>query len=127
MDKTKVARFKQKLISMREKILENVTNLEHNALNQSLKDQAGNLSGYSIHLADVASDSFDRDLNLTLASKEQNILNDINASLKKIESGEYGNCELCTKEISEDRLKAIPYARLCMDCKQLNEKRRLAE
>ena len=125
MEKQKLDYFRDKLISLRGKILDDVTGLENDALNQTPKDQSGDLSGYSIHLADVASDSYERELSLTLASKEQMLLNDIDDALSKIESGTYGRCEICPNPIGEDRLEAIPYARLCLKCKQRLEKRKL--
>lgn len=43
-------------------------------------------------------------------------LQDINIAINKIKKGYYGKCENCGKEIGEDRLKAYPAAKLCMDC-----------
>jgi len=43
-------------------------------------------------------------------------LRDVNLALEKIEKGTYGMCENCNKEISEDRLQALPEARICFDC-----------
>jgi DnaK suppressor protein len=122
MDTQKLNKIKQKLLSLQEQILSEVNAMQKGALSQSLKEKSGDLSGYAIHLADSASDSYDRDLTLTLASREQNVLNDINAALEKIESGEYGCCEQCAHLIDEARLDAVPYARLCLQCKEHQEK-----
>jgi RNA polymerase-binding protein DksA len=121
MEQAKIDHFKNILMALREKISGDVTNLEQNSLAQTLKDQTGQLSGYSIHLADVASDSYDRDFNINLASLEQNILKDIDNALEKLSSGQYGACETCSAPISESRLEAVPYARLCLDCKREQE------
>lgn len=43
-------------------------------------------------------------------------LKDVNIALDKIEKGKYGVCENCGKKIEEKRLKAVPEARLCIDC-----------
>jgi DnaK suppressor protein len=54
-----------------------------------------------------------------LVSIEQRLelkLRDIDLALEKIEKGTYGKCENCDKEISEDRLRALPEARVCFDC-----------
>ncbi|MCC6449819.1 MAG: TraR/DksA C4-type zinc finger protein [Candidatus Aureabacteria bacterium] len=48
----------------------------------------------------------------------------MNAALSKIRNGEYGTCELCTRTIDETRLAAMPYARLCLACKERQEKPR---
>lgn len=122
MDEQKLTEIKQKLMALREKSLSEVSNLERDTLSRSLKDQSGDLSGYSLHIADAASDSYDREFKLSLASMEQNTLNDINAALDKLESGEYGICEGCDHPIDEARLEAVPYARLCLRCKERQEK-----
>jgi RNA polymerase-binding protein DksA len=122
MDTQKLNEMKQKLLALQEQILSEVNAMQKGTLGQSLKEQSGDLSGYAIHLADTASDSYDRDVTLTLASRERNVLNDIDAALAKIESGEYGCCEHCAHSIDEARLDAVPYARLCLKCKELQEK-----
>lgn len=114
--------LRQKLLALREKVMGEMSNLEQGALNQSPKEQSGDLSGYSIHIADAASDSYDREFNLGLASHEQQMLNDIDAALAKIEGGEYGICEQCEEPIGVARLSAVPYAKLCLRCKEQQEK-----
>lgn len=47
-------------------------------------------------------------------------LKDVNSALEKIKNGDYGTCEKCGKEIEEERLKAVPEAKLCMKCKKPN-------
>lgn len=57
----------------------------------------------------------------TLLPIEHNLeirLQDIDNALKKIEKGEYGKCEKCGKEISEERLEVYPEAKLCTDCQK---------
>ena len=101
-----------------------IRSLKKSSLIQSPKEKSGDLSGYSIHLADAASDSYEREFNLSLASRGQEFLNDLDEALVKIESGNYGRCELCNYKISEERLKAVPYAKLCLKCQQRQEKKR---
>jgi RNA polymerase-binding protein DksA len=71
----------------------------------------------------VATDNFDREFSLDIASTEQRILYDIDAALRKIDLGKYGLCEVCEHKITLQRLKAVPYARLCIKCQQEEEKR----
>lgn len=108
-------------MALREEMTGQVTNLERGSLNQSPKEQSGDLSGYSIHLADAASDSYDREFNISMASREQEILNDIHAALAKFGTDEFGVCEICSHPIDETRLAAVPYARLCLSCKERQE------
>lgn len=124
IDPRHLSELKRRLIALQERIGGELGYLEGNVLNQSPREQSGDLSGYAIHIADAASDSYERDFNLALASKEQNILNDISAALTKMESGEYGACENCGEPIGEDRLNAVPYARFCLPCQERQEKSR---
>jgi DnaK suppressor protein len=70
---------------------------------------------------DVASFAAEGDLALSLATMESATLNEIDRALKRIDSGEYGRCKACAKPINPERLKALPYATLCIECKQLEE------
>jgi RNA polymerase-binding transcription factor DksA len=54
--------------------------------------------------------------NLSLEANLELQLRDVNVALEKIEKGEYGKCESCGKEIGENRLAALPHARICLDC-----------
>jgi len=66
---------------------------------------------FSTHLGDAATDTFDRDLTLSLASFEQEKLYEIEAALKRIDDGSYGICELTGQPIPQRRLEAVPWAR----------------
>lgn len=83
---------------------------------QRLRDEAcEETPNYSMHMADAATDSFDRDLVLGLASNEQEGLYEIDAALKRIEDGTYGVCELTGKAIPWERLEAIPWTRFSIE------------
>ena len=66
---------------------------------------------FSTHLGDAASDTFDRDLTLSLVSFEQEKLYEIEAALKRIDDGSYGICELTGRLIPKTRLDAVPWTR----------------
>ncbi len=123
MDKEELQKFKAMLVTERNKLVEGLDHIERDNLNRSQRDASGDLSGYSFHMADQATDNFDREFSLDLASAEQNILNRIDEALHKIDEGTYGVCENCEKPISQKRLKAVPYAKLCIKCKEDEEKK----
>jgi DnaK suppressor protein len=50
------------------------------------------------------------------------MLGDIDAALKRIEEGTYGVCVTCGAQISPERLEAMPWATLCIDCKRKEER-----
>ncbi len=122
MEKEELLKLKTQLQAERIKIAEGLNHIERDNLNKSQRDASGDLSGYSFHMADMATDNFDREFSLDLASAEQTILNRIDEALRKIDDGSFGVCESCEKPISFKRLKAVPYAKLCIKCKEDEEK-----
>ncbi len=121
MTKKDIEKYKQLLIKAREEIISSVDNITGETRRQSQKDASGDLSGYTLHMADVASDNYDREFSLNLASGERETLIKIDEALKRIEEKGYGKCLSCGKNISKKRLNAIPYAPLCMPCKKKEE------
>ena len=73
--------------------------------------------------ADVASDDIDRKLIEALGSQELKRLRLIDSALTRIQQGKYGLCMKCSKKIPCERLEAIPYALMCIECKTADEKR----
>ena len=124
MDKKDLERYKKILQEMRKKTAGDLEHLEGDTLNKSQRDAAGDLSGYSFHMADMATDNFDREFTLGLASNEQQFLNLIEAALRKIDEGTFGVCETCNKSIAQKRLMAVPYSPLCIKCQELEEKKK---
>jgi RNA polymerase-binding transcription factor DksA len=73
---------------------------------------------YSLHMADAATDTIDRDVFLGLVSFEQEMLYEIDAALRRIEEGTYGLCELTGRPIPAARLEAIPWTRFALDAQK---------
>jgi DnaK suppressor protein len=71
---------------------------------------------------DRANFDSDRDLALSLSDSERETLLQIEEALRRIDRGEFGSCTSCAKPIGEQRLHAIPWARYCIDCQELEEK-----
>jgi len=122
VDKKDAGEFKKRLVDLRTKISDEIRQIGGGTLKQSQRDASGDLSAYTFHMADVASDSFERERSWDRASVEQKVLFSIDDALKKIDDGIYGQCEGCEKKINKERLKAIPYAKFCRSCKEGFEK-----
>jgi len=103
--------------------MDDIKHISDDTLKKSQKDAAGDISGYTYHMADVATDTYDREFSLGLASSERELLYELEDALKKIEEGSFGICEQCKSLITKTRLKAIPQARLCVKCQEKKEKR----
>ncbi len=71
------------------------------------------VSSFGQHMADAATDSYDRDWALAMASSAQGVLYEIDQALKRIRDGSYGVCEVTGRPIEAGRLKAIPWTRYC--------------
>ena len=91
------------LVEMRERMLERRGVL--------VRDASEEQPAFSLHMADAATDAYDRDFALGMASSEQNALYEIDQALNRIGDGTYGVCELTGKPIEAERLKAIPWTR----------------
>jgi len=115
-------KLRDALIAQKERIMGNFMNLRKTHLRSSQRESTGDLSGYSLHMADIGTDTFDREFALTVASSEQDVLYRIDQALRRMEEKQYGLCESCGRAIKLARLKAMPWARLCLPCKQKEEK-----
>ncbi len=124
LPKKDLDKYKKLLEEVRKKIAGDLQHLEGDSLNTNQRDSSGDLSGYSFHMADMASDNFEREFTLGLASNEQQHLNMIEEALRRIDEGTYGICETCTKPIPQKRLVAVPHAKLCIKCQELEEKKK---
>jgi len=74
-------------------------------------------------LADIASDDIDRKMIEAIGVQELKRLKLIDSALTRIKQGKYGHCIKCGKRIPQDRLIAIPYALMCIECKSEEERR----
>ncbi len=114
--------FKKLISKKKEEIIEEIKHISEDTLKKSQKDASGDISGYTYHMADVATDTYDREFSLGIASNESQLIYELDDALKKIEEGKYGICEECKGLIPKTRLKALPYARLCLKCQQAKER-----
>jgi len=121
MQQRMLERVKKKLIKEREKLLADVNHIRKEELDKSPRNAAGELSGYADHMADGGTDTIERQVSLGLMSNEEAILFKIDRALKKTENKTYGVCDLCKEKISQERLKAVPYATYCIKCRSQEE------
>jgi RNA polymerase-binding transcription factor DksA len=74
------------------------------------------------HLADHASEMFDREVDESLEENAELIVREIDDALARIDAGTYGTCVRCGQPIPDERLEAVPYAVLCVSCKRDEER-----
>jgi len=122
-NKKELAEFKKLILKQKEGVLEEIKHISEDTLKKSQKEASGDISGYTYHMADMATDTYDREFSLGLASNERKLLYELDDALKKTEEGSFGICEECKSLIAKNRLKAVPYARLCVKCQEKKEKK----
>ena len=120
LSKREIKQFKQALLRERAKFAGEIRTLAREA-SKNPRDASGDLSSYTIHMADMSADTYERELVTTLASSEQAVLYQIEDALKRIDEGAYGVCQQCQKPITLSRLRAVPYTSLCISCQRTKE------
>ena len=117
MDSKKLAIYKKSLLKLMEQTQGDIKQMS-SANSVSDKDASAEISGHGLHLADVATDMYDREFSLGLASNDRELLSKVRLALKRIEEKAYGVCTQCRKPISMARLNAIPYTETCLKCQE---------
>jgi DnaK suppressor protein len=113
LKKKEMEAYKARLLEMRKALTKGVRTNEDNG-KENATDEVRDL-------ADQASDSYDRELAFGLSEAERSRLSEVDEALERISKGRYGVCDNCGNPISASRLKALPFARLCVDCKSKEE------
>ncbi len=112
---TDTSRFKTELLEHEERLRKIIEH--HDIGGASLTEESGELLSSSAdnHLADTASETYERERDEGIEEDAQEQLQEVEAALARIESGEYGTCSVCGKPIPPDRLEAVPWTTLCID------------
>jgi RNA polymerase-binding protein DksA len=113
--------FKQRLVQERQRAQEALDYL-HDESESQVEDDREEIQSDN-HPGDMATSTFDRELDYTLEENVERALAEIDAALKRIENGTYGTCVNCGRPIGPERLEALPWATLCIDCKRKDELR----
>jgi len=108
---------RQRLLELKDTLLDAMRGVARDNLHSG-----SDTSAFGMHQADAGSDAYDRDFALSMLSKEQGSLYEIDEALKRIEDGSYGVCDLCQKPIKHERLEALPFTRYTVDCQAGLEK-----
>ena len=120
LTKPQLKEFRQRLLQERAKVAGEIRSIVEET-KKSPREASGDLSGYTIHMADMAADTYERELSMNLVSSEQEVLYQIDDALKRIDESTYGICQQCNKPITLTRLKAVPYASMCIACQRQQE------
>jgi len=116
MTKTEFEHWRRRLLALKKRLGADLSQLEEEALRPLGGESGGSLSDVPVHPADLGTENYDVEVGLELMENEAQILNEIDDALARIDQGTYGICENCHREISRERLEAVPYARYCIRC-----------
>ncbi len=123
MKKKLLDNFESSLLEIRAKLIKEIGYFSKDVFKETPLNASGDISAYHSHMADQGTDAMEREKAFLFMSKEGQILKSVNDALRKIVKKSYGSCELCNEQINVERLKAIPYARLCISCKKVEEEK----
>jgi DnaK suppressor protein len=126
VNKTELAEFKTLLLTLRSRIRGDVEQLTVGALDA--QRESGDAKSPT-HLAELGTQAWEQDFSLRVVENDQEVIDEITAALKRLDNGTFGLCERCLEDgkppsksaIPKARLRAIPYARVCVGCQRKAE------
>ena len=122
-DKRELQEIRQRLEGERAELEERIDEIEASIFERTQSDLTGE-AGFDEDFADAGTATFDRERELSIQNNIRDLIGQIDRAIGRIEDGSYGTCERCGKPIDASRLRALPHALLCMDCKRREERAR---
>ncbi|MCL5264573.1 MAG: TraR/DksA C4-type zinc finger protein [Chloroflexi bacterium] len=113
--------LRKQLEEERERIKRDLQQLEREELSREVGPPV-EIDTYGNHLADNATDTYEAEKTLALRNHLSGVLDAVEQALQRMENNTYGKCENCDRQIQIERLQALPYTTLCLECKTRLEK-----
>ena len=114
MDKRKLKSYRDLLLARREGLFRQVTEAEMSSRERDAEATQDP--------ADMAANAYTKELLISMSANDRRMLEMIDEALKRVEAGDYGECVNCGEDVSEKRLAAVPWARYCVRCQELQER-----
>jgi RNA polymerase-binding transcription factor DksA len=122
MTESEIRHYQRLLLALKRRLGADLTALEAEALHATGGEASGGFSNVPTHPADLGTDAYEEEIDLSLLEKKDQILLEINDALERLEQKTFGRCEECGQAIPEKRLEALPYARYCVrDAKRFQD------
>jgi DnaK suppressor protein len=121
LTKKEIQELKQQLLDERADLQAQYDELEESTFATNQSELTGE-TGFDEEYADSGTATFERERDLSLVNNLRDLIDRIDKALGKIQDGTYGRCDRCGKPIEKLRLKALPYANLCIKDKQAEER-----
>jgi DnaK suppressor protein len=113
---TDLTPYRARLFALRARLLGDMTQMKDDSLNDHCKT-----TSIPTDREELGSDDADQELTVDLLESDEDILDQIEAAIQRIDDGSYGQCEECGEQIPKTRLDAIPYAAECERCASQEE------
>jgi DnaK suppressor protein len=123
LDRDTLAAIRAQLERERADLERQMQDVEEESFQGTQSDLTGEV-GIDEDFADAGSATFERERAFSIQNNIRDLIDQINGALARIDEGSYGTCERCGRPIDAARLKALPHASLCMDCKRREERTR---
>jgi len=116
MTKIELQRYRQELMDLGKRLRGETSDGRQEVLRKTGGGASGNLSNVPTHPADLASDNYEQETAVSLLENQEQILEQAAAAMQRIDQGTFGKCQECGREISTERLRAVPYTPHCLEC-----------
>ena len=107
-------RVKKRLLAKRDELVQDL------AKNRQVSDETIDESAQD--MADRATSAYTKEFAYSLSESDRKILLLIEEALGRLDAGSYGTCVHCSQVVQEKRIEAVPWARHCLDCQELQDK-----
>ena len=114
MDKRRLKSYRDRLLERREGLFRQVTEAEMSSRERDLEATQDP--------ADMAANAYTKELLISMSANDRGLLALIDEALHRIETGGFGDCVNCGEPVPEKRLEAVPWARYCLKCQDLQER-----
>lgn len=123
LDKKTLAAIRQQLESKRTELQQRQSELDTDSFDGTQSDMTGEV-GLDEDFADAGTATFERERDLSIRNNISDLIDQMSRAIARIDDGTYGTCERCGRPIDAARLKELPHALLCLDCKRREERAR---
>lgn len=120
MTKRDLQRYAKKLLQEKLRLLRDI-GVEEAELAELAREASGDLSSFSLHMADQSGETYRMELRASLTSDQIRNLRAIDEALRRIHNGNFGICLKCGSKIQKERLDYVPYAAHCISCQRSSE------
>lgn len=123
LDKKALAAIRKGLEDKRNELQQRQAELEEDSFDGTQSDITGEV-GLDEDFADAGTATFERERDLSIRNNITDLIDQMTRAIARIDEGSYGTCERCGRPIDAARLKELPHALLCLDCKRREERAR---